>query len=78
LQQWVRENVGTAAIDVRDGRRVVDHADDVIRISPGWLADHSLGDVIQPDGGLQLDSAGHYRYAHRYDLGDGFHVYERC
>jgi hypothetical protein len=68
---------GTAAIDVVDGRRIVEHADPVIRINPGWLAGHGLDEVLQADGGLVLDSAGEYRYARRAEVGDGFAVYER-
>lgn len=77
FKQWIRENVGDAMIDIRDGSRIVEHADPVIRIHPGWLAEHGLADVVQPDGSLTLDTAHQHRYAHRYDLGDGFHVYER-
>jgi hypothetical protein len=79
LQQWIRENVGDAAIDVDvHGRRIVDHADDVIRVHAGWLVDHGLGDIVQPDGGLVLDTAGRSRYRPvRGDLPGGFSVYER-
>lgn len=75
--QWVRENVGTAAIDIRDGQRVVNHADNVIRVHPGWLTDHGLSEIMQPDRGLMLDTDGEYQYRHKADLGDGFSVYER-
>lgn len=69
---------GTAAIDIRAGRRVVDHADDVIRVHPGWLAEHGLGDIVQDDGGLVLDSDDRYRYALvRGDLPGGFGIYQR-
>jgi hypothetical protein len=78
LRQWVRENVGEAGITLDDhGHRVVEYADPVIRVNPGWLVNHGVSDIVQPDGGLVLDSAGHYRYTLRYQLPDGFNAYER-
>lgn len=77
LTQWVRDNVGEVMLDLRDGDRFVQHADPLIRVNPAWLRGHGLDDVVQPDGRLVLDTAGEYQYAHRAELPDGFHVFER-
>lgn len=36
-----------------------------------------LQDIVQPDGTLQLDTAGQHRYRPLGELGDGFTAHER-
>jgi hypothetical protein len=66
-------------LEVRDdGTRVVlRDATEFIKTSPDWLRDHGLGDMLQADGTLQLDTAGGFRYRPLGDLDWGFTAYER-
>lgn len=69
-----RDEIGDATI-VRheDGTRTVSSATPIIRVSADLLTQWGqASDVIQPDGSLQLDSAGDYIY--RYLRSETPHV----
>lgn len=74
-----RDGYGPVTLDFdQDGRLVVLEAADRIRVNTDWLrAREALACIVQPDGSLQLDDAGDYRYRSVQDLGDGFCIYER-
>ena len=75
---WYIQYGGVPDIQTRDGQRIVTRdATEFIKTNLDNLPALGLGDVVQPDGTLQLDSAGQHRYRPIGELGDGFTAYER-
>jgi hypothetical protein len=61
-----------------DGTRTVIEADQTILVSVALLhSQHLDPGVIEPDGTLRLDTAGHYRYRFVRAVDEHIHVYER-
>lgn len=61
-----------------DGSRSLEREPvEFIKTHLGNLPALGLGDVVQPDGALRLDSAGLYRYQPIGDLEFGFTAYQR-
>lgn len=80
IQRWQRDG-GYLPVELdwdTNGRLIVLQAPERIRINPSWLlAQEALACIVQDDGSLQLDDAGHYRYRHVQEMEDGFCIYER-
>lgn len=60
-----------------DGTRSVRRADHVITVAAELLAGDLYPDVIEEDGTLRLDTAGHYRYRFLRNDSEHWRVYER-
>lgn len=61
-----------------DGTRAVTRgAEQYVRIRPKGLPALGLADVVQPDGTIQLDTAGQHRYRPIRELPHGSMAYER-
>lgn len=82
---WFIQHGAYPDIHIRedDGTRVVlRDAVEFIKTNHDYLRTHTIGGVnlavmLQPDGALQLDSAGEYRYRPLGVVDNGFTAYER-
>jgi hypothetical protein len=79
FEAWHHLYGGVPDLEVRpDGTRVVlRDATEFIKTNLANLPALGLQDIVQPDGTLQLDSAGEYSYRPLGDLDWGFTAYER-
>jgi hypothetical protein len=75
---WYLINGGSPNITIENGVRTVERdATEFIKTNPDALDGLGLGDVVQADGTLRLDSAGEYRYRPLGVVDHGFTAYER-
>jgi hypothetical protein len=73
------ETIGEAILSMDlHGKRFVEHADPIIRVSTDLLASSDLAaDALEEDGTLRLDSAGEYRYRFLRAESEHVHLYKR-
>lgn len=75
---WYLVHGGNPDIHLVDGQRVVARdATQFIKTNLSNLPVLGLQDVVQPDGTLQLDTAGKHLYRPLGELDHGFTAYER-